>query len=185
MPKYDAFGREIGEDPLAGWRAEEAAPREAVPDEPAPAPAPAAESAPVDPPRAAAPPERPRLPSQRVVRIEMPRRRRPRVVARLIILLVVLGLGASLAVNGGRELEDAIRDIPPVEAEGPPPVGLERGSLVRPAELRRAFAQLQDANLGRVYTLRLAPERIDAQLITGGGVRSSVQLRHDGCCSAE
>ena len=191
MPKFDAFGREIGEDPLAAWRAEEAAQREAVPaEEPTarvavPADEPVVAAAPAEPPRPAAPPERPRESPQPVVRIEMPgQRRRPRVVSRLVLLLVVLGLGASLVANAGRELEDAIPDairgVPPVEAEGPPPTGLQSGSLVRPAELRRAFAKLRETNLGRAYTLRLAPERIDAQLINSGGVMSSVQLRHDG-----
>ena len=110
------------------------------------------------------------------------RRRRPRVVSRLIVLLVVLGLGASLVANAGREIEDAIRDVPGVEAEpaGPPPAGLQSGSLVRPGELRRALARLRAEDLGRAYTLRLEPERIDAQLVTPRGVMTSVQLRHDG-----
>lgn len=175
MPKYDAFGRETGDDPLAAWRSEQA---EAVPAE---APAPRE----VEPPHPAEPP---RESPQRAVRIEVPRshRRRPRVVSRLILLLVVLGAGAGLVANAGRELEQGIRDVvtvppvPPVEAEGPPPTGLRAGSLVRPGELRRAFAQLRDTNLGRAYTVRLAPERIDTQLISGTGVMSSVQLRHDG-----
>ncbi len=38
MPKYDAFGREIGEDTLSGWRTGESA--DAVPAEPVEPPQP-------------------------------------------------------------------------------------------------------------------------------------------------
>jgi hypothetical protein len=85
----------------------------------------------------------------------------------------------------GREIEDAIEDVPglgPVspDAEAPDPVGLQAGSLIRPGELRRALAELRGRRLGRVQTLRLAPERIDAALLSSRGRLQSLQLRHDG-----
>ena len=61
--------------------------------------------------------ESPPAEGERVMRVTMPPggravRRRPRVVSRLILLLVVVGLGGTLAVNAGRDIEDAIRDAP-------------------------------------------------------------------------
>jgi hypothetical protein len=60
------------------------------------------------------------------------------------------------------------------------PAGLEAGSLIRSGELRRALAELRSKQLGRVQILRLAPERIDAGLLSSNGRLQSVQLRHDG-----
>jgi hypothetical protein len=254
MPKYDAFGREIGEDTLAAWREQEARAARPEEDDASPfgdaeaivapahddaspfgdaeptvapahdAPPPVTDGDPVvtvgdggertltfgdatvtigepividarpsgtrDAPPAvasAAPGDAGPAPEpERVIHVQMPRgrRRRPRVVSRLILLLVVIGLGGTLAVNAGREIEDAIRDVPglaPVAPDGAPdPVGLQAGSLIRPAELRRALAELRDRGLGRVQTLRLAPERIDAAFLSRSGVLESAQLAHDG-----
>ena len=52
--------------------------------------------------------------------------------------------------------------------------------MIRPAEFRRALAQLRGRAIGRVQTLRLAPERIDAALLTRRTTLVNVQLRHDG-----
>jgi hypothetical protein len=199
MPKYDAFGREIGEDTLAPWRQQEGSverpPEEGRDEEESPVvtvgDATVTIGEPIviqagpaidDSPPAEAPPA-----AERVIRLRMPTgrpaRRRPRVVSRLILLLVVIGLGATLAINAGREIEDAIRDVPglvPPAPEAAAPVGLQAGSLIRPNEFRRALAQLRGRKIGRVETMRLAPERIDAALISSGGRLRSVQLRHDG-----
>jgi hypothetical protein len=201
MPKYDAFGREIGEDTLASWREQETPVAQPAEEERAePEPAVTADEAtvtigepiviqaePVRPPPDAAgdaPPAAAPDP-ERVIRVQMPRsgRRRPRVVSRLILLLVVLGIAGTFAVNVGREIEDAIDDVPgftPPAPEAAPPVGLQAGSLIRPGELRRALAELRSKQLGRVQSLRLAPERIDAALLSQDGALKSVQLRHDG-----
>jgi hypothetical protein len=69
--------------------------------------------------------------------------------------------------------------VPPAP-EAAAPVGLQAGSLIRPNELRRALAQLRGRKIGRIETMRLASERIDAALISSGGRMRSVQLRHDG-----
>jgi hypothetical protein len=188
VPKYDAFGREIGEDPLAalGWST-----KEANAEEPARAGQPARAE---EPPRAARAEEPARAP-----RTEPPRpapsrppattpsiaiRRRPRVVSRLIVLAIVAGAVGLFAADSKREIHDALPGPsgtggPPAVA-GKPPVGLRGGSLIRPAELGRALDRLRAEQLGRLTNLRLAPERIDAQFVTSGGRLRLVQLGFDG-----
>jgi hypothetical protein len=58
----------------------------------------------------------------------------------------------------------------------PPPEADEPGSLLRAKELRAALAKLPR---GDVKLLRVAPERIDAQ-VAGGGQMKLVQVRADG-----
>jgi hypothetical protein len=196
MPKYDAFGREIGEDTLASWRTGESGP--AVPTEeppadaePAPRQEPAARPEPAVLVTQAPSPDATSPTGERVIRVEMPRtagpprpRRRPRVVSRLIVLIVLIAVGTTVVANVGREIEDAIREVPGFQVEpeqaGPPPAGLQTGSLIRPGELRRALGDLRSGDLGRVQHIRLAPERIDAALLDGRGTLHHVQLRHDG-----
>ena len=107
------------------------------------------------------------------------------MVSRLILLLVVVIAGANLLGGVVGKVHDAVNDLPtltpPVPApQSAGPVGLQRGSLIRPNELRRALADLRGRELGRLQTLRLAPERIDASLLTRRTTIVSVQLRHDG-----
>ncbi len=174
MPEYDAFGREIGEDTLAGWRGS-----------PAPAPAPVeAEPSPVAsaPPREEAPPDVPPAPPTAAHR---PRRRGTRVVSRLIILLVVVVIGGNLVLAGVTKVQDAIDQVPDFSAPGvtapkPAPAGLQRGSLIRPGAFARAMAHLAAQDLGRIQTLRVAPERINATLLTPRTTLMSTQLSFDG-----
>lgn len=183
MPEYDAFGREIGEDTLAGWRTSPApAP---VPPSPSPSPRPDRpppknpEPSPVAaPPEAAAPrgaPPVPRAP-----------RRRPRVVSRLIIILVVLVVGGNLVAGALTKVQDTIDGIPDfrapdsVTAPRPAPVGLQPGSLIRPAAFAAALKELDRRELGRLKTLRLAPERIDATFLTPRTTLLTTQLTHEG-----
>jgi len=195
MPEYDAFGREIGEDPLAAWRAAEPAAKpqpepepepaaaQAPADPPVPTPAPPAPTpdpalAPPAPPVTASPTRREPPPSARI------RRRRPRVVSRLILLLVVVVAAANLIGGAADKVKDAVDDLPaltpPTVAPKAAPVGLRPGSMIRPAELRRALADLRARRIGRIRTLRVAPERIDASLLTRRTTLVNVQLRHDG-----
>jgi hypothetical protein len=207
MPKYDAFGREIGEDTLSQWRSEESRddageaipverpePEREKPEAPGPEPEPVVMVS-------ASEPETPA--PERTVRVEMPRpsgrrRRRPRTISRLIIVLIVIGVGVNLIVNAGREIGDAIDGsipdviegaapdaidpaVPDVQAEpdAPPPAGLQPGSLIRPAALREALRRLRAENVGRPHTLRLDPTRLDATMIEGNRL-SAVQLSHTG-----
>jgi hypothetical protein len=158
MGERDAFGREKGEDPLAGLGWGTSTP---APDAP-PAPVRATPSAPATPPRL--------------------RRRRPRGFVRLIVFLaviVVVAATASSVLDRGRDaiddLESAIRGAVPTVAP-PPPAGLEGTSLLRPAALRAALAKLP---AGRIEMLRVAPERIDAQ-VSADGRMELVQVTADG-----
>jgi hypothetical protein len=201
VPKYDAFGREIGEDTLEGLggssaerdedltreRAQaQAAPvadplRE--PDAPvfdAPAPDPTAPQRPVFvPPRA----------GRRTVRVG--RRAGLGCLGALVagpILLAILAAALLVGLSGSPSVEKTLIDgpqpseSPEIGAGKPakPPRGLERRSLVRRANFARALRRLRAAKLGSVNWLRVAPERIIARLVTKGGRLRNVQLTFDG-----
>ena len=225
MPKYDAFGREIGEDPLEGlgWASGGTVePAQEVQPEPVPRPEPVMPTAapeasytatPQPPPRVMTPPPppaaaRPPQPPPPVMsssggtvppvmqQFMRPRRRRPlgfRLMSRLITLVVFIAIAVTVVPNLTSGIKDAtdlnididrpdikFPDIEGAPAVAEPPVGLGPGSLIRPAAFRRALADLRGRDLGRVKNLRLAPDRIDAELLTSGGRLRSVQRAHDG-----
>ena len=203
MPKYDAFGREIGEDTLSGLgsgASDNAQPEaEAVPLE-AGSPLRTPEPAPSEPqPTFTAEPAQPRpqqpqpQPQRPFVSIPLrpPRQKRRRGVGFIVLFvlfiffapLLVGGLVIYSAVDGAT---DAVRDgITSIEApEAPevpavPPKGVSGRSLVRRDHFAAALAKLGGSEL-RLRHLRLAPERIDAQLLTRGGRLRSVQVKPGG-----
>ena len=65
-------------------------------------------------------------------------------------------------------------------AGGTEPRGLAPGSLLVRRNLAPALRRLATSGLGRLKSMSIRPERIDAQLLTQGGRLRSVQLRHDG-----
>ncbi len=151
MDGRDAFGREIGEDPLAamGWSggapagADAGAPVIAPEDRGAPAVVPAA--APASPRR---PPPRRR------------RRRRTPVLARLLLPLmaVVVAAAAGLAqVSSSRIGSGGGAVLAPS-----PQTGAPAASLLGPHALRAALRKLPR---GRLEYLRVSPERIDAHVL--------------------
>jgi hypothetical protein len=71
---------------------------------------------------------------------------------------------------------DAARDT----TSDPPPRGLQRGSLLRPAAVDALLRKVRADPGGKLLLLRLAPERADLQLSRRGGGMSIVQLRFDG-----
>jgi hypothetical protein len=71
---------------------------------------------------------------------------------------------------------DAARDA----TNDPPPRGLQRGSLLRPAAFDTLLRKVRADPGGKLLLLRLAPERADLQLSRPGGGMSLVQLRSDG-----
>jgi hypothetical protein len=159
MGERDPFGREHGEDPLAGmgWR---------VPAEPAPAPAAAVET-PAPEPEPAAP-----VDPRAWVPAPAPRRRRfngwrsARLIVRLAILVALAVVIASVSVRVGGSINDAIEGVQPLQIEpetAPPPVGLDRESYLQPENLRTALARLRGE--GRVQSVRVAPDRITARLV--------------------
>ena len=228
MPKYDAFGREIGEDTLAGlgggsevkpsaepaeatWQertereeatwdaaervevarletaadaADEKAERaedmrqEAAGASRWTAPAPEAK------PRKAPTITLPAPPRS----LQAPRRRGRKLVAFIIlalVLVVVLPLllaGFAIVNTVGdatRELDDAFKVERP-DTPAAAPTGLGRGSLVREQEFTAAMRRLRGEDYGRLTSLRVAPERINAQFLTDDGRLVSAQLSADG-----
>ena len=184
MPEYDAFGREIGEDTLQQWR-QGSGP---LPDDPAPVPPKPPQPAPVsvsagDPlggpaPAPAAPPQQPR--ERVVVAPGMRPRKRRRGMARLIVLLVFGWIAFNVISGIAGKVDEVARTItipnlsPPEAAKAP--VGLEQGSLLRPAKFREAIAQIRRRGEGKLQNLRVAPERIDATLISDRGTLINVQV---------
>jgi len=169
MSERDAFGREKGEDTLAdmGWSDWKAAPST---ETPAPSPTPAPEpvkptftsGTPLDPP--AGPAWAPGPPAGY-------RRRRSRRVRGLFVPLFLIGvlavgiLGAATVLQAGSDaldrFEGAVRDAVPTTAG----TGGSGESLIRSAALKAALRKLP---AGDVELLRVAPERINANVIVDG-----------------
>jgi hypothetical protein len=147
VPEYDAFGREIGEDPLAALRdatAPVVEPAEAVVAEPQPVP-----------------------------EFVRPRPRRRGVFFAPILflgaLIAVLGVLANVAVD---EIEGGLEDL--VETQEPD--GLGPSSMIRAANLAVALELMRGSGLGRPLTLRVTPNRVDARLVAGNGRQSLVRV---------
>lgn len=197
MAEYDAFGRKIGEDPLehAGWGSEGAAP-----SPPVPVPVPVA---------GAPPPPAPPAPVVGVGGFSQapapPLHRRPARTSRARPLVGLVALTFALAVVGGLvyaisagmdAIEDATTGITPQApqlapetpagapeapaSEEEPAAGIARGSLIRRAGFARAIARLREEDLGGVFNLRVAADRIDAQVLGGGGRLHSLQILPNG-----
>ncbi len=129
-------------------------------------------------PRPAEPP-RPKPPAPSFAR--PPRRRGGPSLARLIILVAIvgaLGIGASAVVRAGGHAVDGLRDkieaVTPKQPESPSPAA--SGSLLRAAPLRDALAKLP---AGRLVFIRISAGSIDAQVIRAGK-RHTVHLATDG-----
>ena len=170
VTEYDAFGREIDEDPLATLR------KATVDPVPAPAPAPVTEA---EAPRVAEPEPafEPPVPPPQFVR---PPRRHRGLAALLVVGAVVAAVawGASVVVV---KVEDGINGvIGDVAPEAVAPTGLQDRSLILRANFADALATLRDSGLGRPFSLRVAPDRIDATLIGDGGRMHQVQVNADG-----
>jgi hypothetical protein len=176
MPERDAFGREIGGDPLAdlGWSTS-GTPAPPTPEAITPVAQPR-------PPVMATPPQQQQFHAPPQPRYQGRRRRGPGAFIFIVVLIsVAVALAGGLfsfgqiagdAVDG---LEGAIRDaVPTVTAA--PPQGNEAGSLLRAKDLKAALAKLPP---GDIHMIRVAPERIDVQ-ISDGGKMQLVQVRADG-----
>jgi hypothetical protein len=171
MPEHDAFGREIGQDTLAGLGGGGSSQPSAVPA--------SSETAPTLEAAAS------------VVRV----RRRSGVGCLVgLVVLIVLVAGPIVAlVSFAGSAEDTFDDVtgvfdsaPDAEPDAPaasgqakPPSGLSGASLVSRAGFGKALARIEGARMGRIGFLRLAPERLDAQLVKGSRQRSA-QLDFEG-----
>ena len=108
----------------------------------------------------------------------------------LITIVVVLAIGgAALAgilslVNSvdinTDGIEKALKAPNVPQIAGPKPKGLEPDSLVRKANVAAALRQLSAMEDAKLTNLRLAPERIDATLLTDQGRLRHVQITPGG-----
>jgi hypothetical protein len=105
----------------------------------------------------------------------------------VVVLLAILG-GITAALVGVVNSVDvksggtsgATKAIPGILKPAPAPKGLGARSLVRQDTFAAALTQIRTNGGGRLTHLRLAPERIDAQLLTGAGRLRSVQIKPGG-----
>jgi hypothetical protein len=113
----------------------------------------------------------------------------------LIVVVVVLnGLIGVLVREGGERADRFVREFEPPDVQAPavpgseesrapgrrqpaPPArGLSVNSLLRPAAFGRALARLRTGGYGRLTNLRVAPDRIDATMVTKGGRLRLLQI---------
>jgi hypothetical protein len=123
-----------------------------------------------------------------------------RVVVLLVVLAVFFGVAKPL-IDAGKDVRDAVSGIKaPSAADQTPapapgsgsgsagpeqgaapkvPSGLSSNSMLVRGNLSRAMSRLRKSGLGRMRSMSIRPERIDAQLLTKGGSLRSVQIKFD------
>ena len=209
MPKYDAFGREIGEDTLSGlggesesqaqsaasWSEEQLAAAR-TPQEPAFSASPV--EVPIEPPpRQPAPaPASFSIPGQIPVAGRPKRQRRGVGGLGCLISLIFLGVviaGPIIAivafvgdaadsiddVRNSLEEADDLATPPPPETPAEPPTGLAGRSMLREANLATALATLREEP-GKLGRLVLRPELVDSWIITRRDNRTSLAVTFEG-----
>lgn len=95
----------------------------------------------------------------------------------------VIGLVSSVDVHTGGSsgtTTTTAPEVPKAEAPKAAPKGLGSGSLVRRDNLAAALKTLRTSGGGRLTNLRVAPERIDATLLTSAGRLRHVQIKPGG-----
>ena len=175
MGERDAFGREKEEDALAGlgWGEREPSTTQGGGQPPA---------------------------TQLTTAGAPPRRRRGSGlgVGTLAVLLLVVAIGAaatvlttgktddtkpapSAAVTPGKTKQQPANEQPATEAPpATPPKGVDHGSLVLRTNFGAAMRRLSTSGRGRLHSLRVAPDRIDVQLLTKTGRLRMIQIRPGG-----
>jgi hypothetical protein len=93
----------------------------------------------------------------------VPRSRR-RISGRRIALLIGGLAIVAVAFQLGRSLDGAIDPAPPAPPPPAQPVGLDRGSYLRPENLRTALARMRGQ--GRVQSVRIEPAFLSARLLS-------------------
>jgi hypothetical protein len=96
-----------------------------------------------------------------------------------VLTAAIVGLVNSVDVKTGG-VSGPAKIIPDAIKPKPAPKGLGAGSLVRQDNFTAALTQIRTKGGGRLTHLRVAPERIDAQLLTGAGRLRSVQVKPGG-----
>ena len=105
----------------------------------------------------------------------------------VVVLLAILG-GLTAAIVGLVNSVDVqtggtsggTKIIPEAIKPKPAPKGLAAGSLVRLDSFAAAMKEIRTKGGGRLTNLRVAPDRIDATLLTSAGRLRSVQVKPGG-----
>jgi hypothetical protein len=184
VPEYDAFGREIGENTLAGLGGESQPRREPVArEEPAP--------------RVEQPPEQPdpsrvtlSVPKGAPITVIPGRRRRTGGLGCFVALIFALIVGAPVValigfVGSATDVIDDVTDafdpdtlvLPQDVLE--PPVGITGDSMIAPANLAAALDQVRSENYRRVTAIDLRPEKVTFTVVRNGRQRDLV-IGYDG-----
>ena len=115
-----------------------------------------------------------------------------RIVKTVFVLVIIAVIVSSLGglMSFSETVVDGVSDLPdqvglPVEGgsggeSAAEPVGLAAGSMLLRSNLEPALRRMRTGGLGRLKSLSIRPERIDAQLLTKDGRLRSVQQRFDG-----
>jgi len=118
-----------------------------------------------------------------------------RAVVLIVVVFAVLGGIISALVDEGVDRADRfVRELTPPDVQPPavpgaderspsgraqatlPARGLTVTSLLRPAAFGRAMTRLRTGRYGRLANLRVAPDRIDATMVTQGGRLRLLQI---------
>jgi hypothetical protein len=176
VAKYDAFGREIGEDTLSGLGGRSVA--EPVPDagasrqEPAEVTAAPPETAPPPPAPPSRPPGQPLWPRRR----PRPTRRMWRLAGVLVLIGFGIQAGVESGIDGAGERDTVVTPLQPVPLGEEPSDPAASRSLLTTRRFGAAMDKLRASGRGRLFTLRLAGDRIDAQVETADGKIRVVQV---------
>jgi hypothetical protein len=167
VAKYDAFGREIGEDTLAGLgggSTPQPQPQEQEP-EPVPRDTPAEDApAPVGATRVT--PPRPQI-----------TQRRRGLGRRVGLLAALIYIAIRLFTNGDDDAKPRSAEPPAIaQGGGASTQDADVRTLLHPQQLAAAVAKLGAADLGRPFNIRLAADRIDATLLTADNRIRVVQV---------
>jgi hypothetical protein len=112
-----------------------------------------------------------------------------RIVKVAVVLAIIVALAGGLGglVSVGERVKDSVSDLPAKLAPpsgtgggGAEPVGLAKNSLLLRRNLAPALRRMRTSGLGRLKSLSIRPQRLDAQLLTKDGRLRSVQQRFDG-----
>ena len=147
MAEYDAFGREIGEDPLEALRAPDAEPVE--------------QARPEQPPR-----RRRRRPGFTFVFV---------IVMAVVAIQAFATTGDDGGPSVAVKTPEATADRPALD-EAPVRDDRRARSLLAPRAFGAAIDKLREARLGRLATLRVEASRLDAQLRVAGDRMRIVQV---------
>jgi hypothetical protein len=92
----------------------------------------------------------------------------------------IVGIVNSVDVKTGGTSGGTTKSLPDLLKPKPAPKGLAPRSLVRADTFAAALTQIRTKGGGRLTNLRVAPERIDATLLTSAGRLRNVQIKPGG-----